>query len=139
MTAREEFPFIHRLRVRWHETDLQGIVFFANYLAYFDIAMTEYFRELGFPYPEGLVEHGADLFIVKTSAEYHGSARFDDVLDVCVRPGRIGRSSLPLLFEIHRGEELLVSGEMIYVNAEPESRQNRPLPESLKAALQQPG
>lgn len=133
--AREDFTFCHRVRVRWTETDLQGVVFFGHYLTYFDLGMTEYFRAIGFPYPDGLLEHGADFFVVKTQAEYRGSARFDEEIDICARPGRVGRSSLQMLFEIYREDELLVHGEIVYVNAEPESRRARPLPSTLREAL----
>ena len=59
--ARSDFRFTHSLRVRWSEVDRQGIVFNGNYLNYFDVAMGEYWRALGFPYPAGLAPfHGVD-------------------------------------------------------------------------------
>ena len=58
--ARTEFRFAHRMRVRWAEVDKQGIVFNGHYLMYFDVAITEYYRALGYPYPEGLAQHGTD-------------------------------------------------------------------------------
>ncbi len=60
--ARQEFRFVYRLRVRWAEVDRQGIVFNGHYLTYFDVGITEYYRALGFPYPDGLAEHGTDLY-----------------------------------------------------------------------------
>ncbi|WP_258867994.1 thioesterase family protein [Alkalilimnicola ehrlichii] len=69
--AREDFRFLHPLRVRWVEVDAQGIVFNGHYLTYFDIAATEYFREIGIPYPSRLEEIGADLFVVHSAIDYH--------------------------------------------------------------------
>ncbi len=92
--ARGDFTFCHPLRVRWAEVDRQGIVFNGNYLHYFDVGITEYWRAIGCPYPDGLVGQGSDLFVKKATVEYHAPAGYDDVLDVCVRVARIGRSSL---------------------------------------------
>ena len=57
--AKQDFNFFHRLRVRWAEVDRQDIVFNGHYLTYFDLAMTEYLRAMGFPYPAGLLTRAA--------------------------------------------------------------------------------
>lgn len=133
--AREDFVFSQRIRVRWAEVDRQNIVFNGNYLLYFDVAMTEYLRAVGFPYPQGLLDAGSDLFVKKATLEYHGSAHYDDDIDCCVRVARIGRSSMQFLLEIYRGSELLVTGENIYVNADPHSKQAAPVPNGLREAI----
>jgi acyl-CoA thioester hydrolase len=133
--ARTDFSFSHSLRVRWAEVDRQGIVFNGHYLTYFDVGITEYWRAIGCPYPDGLLAHGSDMFVKKASIEYHASAQYDDVLDVLVRAARIGRSSLHFLLEIHRGEVHLIDGEIIYVNADPVSKQAAPVPAFLRAAI----
>ena len=133
--AAGEFTFSHSLRVRWAEVDRQGIVFNGHYLMYFDVAITEYWRALGYPYPDGLLQHGTDLYVKKASIEYHASAQYDDVLNVMVRVARIGRSSLQFLIEIHRGAEHLISGEVLYVNADPTTRKSQSVPEFLRQAI----
>ena len=134
--AREQFTFCHTLRVRWAEVDKQGIVFNGNYFLYFDVAITEYWRAIGFNYPDGIVKaFGTDLYAVKATAEYHGSAEFDDFLDIHGRSARLGRSSIQFLLEIWRGEEHLVSGELIYVNADPSTNKSVPLPELLRQKI----
>ena len=133
--AADEFTFSHSLRVRWAEVDRQGIVFNGHYLMYFDVAITEYWRALGYPYPDGLLQHGTDLYVKKASIEYHASAQYDDVLNVMVRVARIGRSSLQFLIEIHRGAEHLISGEVLYVNADPTTRKSQSVPEFLRQAI----
>jgi acyl-CoA thioester hydrolase len=133
--ARSDFSFSHPLRVRWAEVDRQGIVFNGHYLTYFDVGITEYWRAIGYPYPDALAEQGSDTFAVKATIEYNAPARYDDLLDVLVRVGRIGRTSLQFLVEIHRGEAQLISGELIYVNADAGTRKPVPVPGFLREAI----
>ncbi|HVY06881.1 MAG TPA: thioesterase family protein [Burkholderiales bacterium] len=133
--AREDFRFIHRLRVRWAEVDRQGIVFNGHYLTYFDVGVTEYYRALGYPYPDGLAQHGTDLYVRKAEVEYHASAVYDDEIDVCVRVARLGRSSFDFRIEIRRADELLIEGKLVYVNADPVARKSSPLPGFLREAI----
>jgi acyl-CoA thioester hydrolase len=134
--ARPDFRFAHPLRVRWAEVDRQDIVFNAHYLMYFDVAITEYWRAAGIRYPDELLAAGGDLFVVKATLEYHGSARFDDEIEVAVRTRKIGRTSMTFALEIHRGGEHLISGEVVYVNAHPQARSPVPVPDGLRAALE---
>ena len=132
---KQDFAFSHRLRVRWAEVDRQDIVFNGHYLTYFDLAMTEYLRAMGFPYPAGLLDAGSDLFVVKAIVEYKSSAHYDEEIDIYCRVARIGHSSLQFLFEIHRGDDLLVGGENIYVNADPKTKQSASVPDVLRDAI----
>lgn len=134
--TRGDFTFIHSLRVRWAEVDRQNVVFNGHYFLYFDVAIAEYWRAIGFHYPEDLVERfGTDIYAVKASAEYHGSATYDDLIDVACRAARIGRSSLQFVFGIWRGAEHLTSGELVYVNADPGTRKSAPWPDPLRQAI----
>ena len=135
MEDRAEFTFSHRLRVRWAEVDRQGIVFNGHYLTYFDVGMTEYLRAIGIPYPDGLLEYDGDLFLVKATVEYKSPALYDDELDCHVRIGRIGSSSLQFLFALYRGDDLLVTGENIYVNAHPVTRRPASVHQAVRAAV----
>jgi len=132
---RSQFTLFHTLRVRWAEVDRQGIVFNAHYLTYFDVAITEYWRAIGYPYPEALLAIGADTFVVKATVEYHAPARYDDVLDIGVRVARVGRTSMQFQLEIHHADEHLISGEIIYVTADPDSRRPLPVPQPLRDAI----
>jgi acyl-CoA thioester hydrolase len=133
--TRSAFRMAHPIRVRWAEVDPQGIVFNPNYLMYFDVAVTEYWRTIGCVYPQGFVEHGVDTFVVKATLEYHAPARFDDLVDVLVRVARIGRSSMRVLFEVCRGDDNLVSGELVYVVADVQTRTPTPVPGFLREAI----
>ncbi len=132
---RSDFAFSHPLRVRWAEVDRQGIVFNGHYLTYFDVGITEYWRAIGYPYPGALLEQGNDTFAVKATIEYKAPAQYDDLLDVMVRVGRIGRTSLQFVLQIDRGETQLVSGELIYVNADADTRKPAPVPVFLREAI----
>jgi YbgC/YbaW family acyl-CoA thioester hydrolase len=127
-----------RLRVRWAEVDMQKIVFNGHYLTYIDTAVADYWREIGLPYPQGYVErYGADLFLRKATVEYLGSARYDDLLEVYSRVGKLGRSSMTFQFEIHREGQggPLVSAELVYVNADPSAMKATALPDDLRQRI----
>lgn len=135
-TKRSEFRFFDRLRVRWAEIDAQKIVFNAHYLMYFDTAVAGYWRALALPYAESMESLGGDLYVRKASVEYHGSARYDDRLDVGMRCARIGNSSIQFLGGVFRADELLVEGELIYVFADPHTQTSRPVPAALRDVLE---
>ena len=117
---RTDFVCAPTLRVRWAEVDMQKIVFNGHYLTYIDTAIAEYWREIGLPYPHGYVErYGSDIFLRKATVEYLGSARYDDELAVCCRVAKLGRSSMTFHFEIYRAADLLISAELVHVNADP--------------------
>ena len=77
MIKRDAFRLREQLRVRWAETDLQGIVFNGHYLTYFDVAITEYWRAIGLPYPAAFAGIGVDVFAGKSTVEYLAPARYD--------------------------------------------------------------
>ena len=136
MTQRSEFRHFERLRVRWAEVDMQNIVFNGHYLMYFDTAVAGYWRAMALPYADTMAYLGGDLFVRKASCEYEASARYDDLLDVGIRTQRIGNSSLVVAGGVFRGDELLVSGELVYVWADPKTQTSQPVPQQLRDVLQ---
>ena len=132
---RQDFRFFHPLRVRWVEVDMQKIVFNAHYLMYFDTAISDYWRALALPYEEAMHALGGDLYVRKASVEYHGSARFDDRLDVALRCSRVGNSSILFTGAIFRGDELLITAELVYVFADPATQTSKPVPDALRNIL----
>ncbi len=132
---RNDFRFRERLRVRWAEIDAQKIVFNGHYLMYFDTAVAGYWRALALPYAQTMESFGGDLYVRKATLEYHGSALYDDLLDVGLRCARIGNSSLVFSAAVFRQEELLVSGELVYVFADPSSQTSRPVPPELRKTM----
>src|ERR1044071_4454164 len=99
--VKNDFRFYHSLRVRFADTDMQSIVFNGNYLTYYDVAWTEYFRAMGLLWKD-MVASGVDTVLARTTIEYKAPARFDEMLDIYVRVARIGNTSLGFEFEIYR-------------------------------------
>ena len=133
--TRQQFRFSHRLRVRWAEVDMQKIVFNAHYLMYFDTAVSDYWRALALPYEATFVALQGDLYVKKATLEFHASARLDDQLEVALKCERIGNASMLFTGAIFRGEEHLISCELVYVFADPVSQTSRPVPASLRDIL----
>ena len=132
---RQDFRFFHRLRVRWAEVDMQKIVFNAHYLMYIDTAVSDYWRALALPYEEAFAQLGGELYVKKASVEFHASARLDDALDIGMRCERVGTSSMLFRAGIFRGDQLLITGELVYVFADPASQTARPVPQALRDIL----
>jgi len=131
--SRSQFNYFFSFRVRYSEVDAQGIVFNAHYLTYFDSAMTEYLRHIGHDYQKEVERSNEDFHTVKTLVEYIKPILFDQIIDVCIRVEKIGRSSLTFLLEIyHQNEEdLLASGEVIWVNADQKTHKSTKLSDDL--------
>ena len=105
-------PFRHRLRIYWEDTDAGGVVFYANYLKFFERARTEWLRSLGVG-QQALKEHSGTIFIVAdTRVRYLRPARLDDEIDVSVRLADAGRASLVVEQGAWRGPELLAEGQI---------------------------
>jgi acyl-CoA thioester hydrolase len=136
MMDRDAFHVRERLRVRWAETDLQGIVFNGHYLTYFDVAITEYWRAIGMPYPAAFAGTGVDLFAVKSTVEYLAPARYDDWIEVGCRAARLGRSSIVFALAIWRDAALITRGEVVYACADPVARESIPIPTPLRSAIE---
>ena len=132
---RQDFRFFHRLRVRWAEVDMQKIVFNAHYLMYFDTAVADYWRALALPYEEAMHLLHGDLYVKKATVEFHASARYEDQLDVGMKCARIGNSSIQFLGAIFRGEQLLITCELVYVFADPATQTSRPVPAKLREVM----
>ena len=135
LPTRADFRFVHRLRVRWAEVDMQKIVFNAHYLMYFDTAVADYWRALALPYEEAMHQLGGDLYVKKATVEFHASARMDDRLDVGLRCARVGNSSMLFEGAIFRAGQLLITCELLYVFADPATQTSRPVPPALRAIL----
>lgn len=137
--SKAQFTFSHRLRVRWAEADMQGVVFNANYMLYFDVAITEYWRELGTKMPSLHDVFLIHSYVVKSTIEFHAPARFDEEIDIHVRTSRLGSSSMKVAFEIHRdkkagGTDHLISGESVYVFAPGEK--SAPIPAEVRSLIE---
>jgi acyl-CoA thioester hydrolase len=87
-------PFRFPLRVYWEDTDAGGVVFYANYLKFFERARTEWLRSLGHQQERLRVETGVVFVVTDTAVRYVRPARLDDLLEVTVRVELAGRAQL---------------------------------------------
>ncbi len=135
--ARADYQFFHRFRIRYSEIDGQGIVFNAHYLTFFDTAITEYMRTLPYDYKAETAKSGIDYHTVRTLVEYTAPAFFDEEIDVCVKVGRIGRSSIRFDFEVHGrdAEDLRTTGEVVWVYTDQKSHTTQPVDHRLAALM----
>jgi acyl-CoA thioester hydrolase len=128
-------PFVHRLRVRFHECDPQGVVFYAHYFAYVDVALTEMWREAFGSYGD-VIAAGTDVVVVQAASTFRASARFDDDLDVELRIERLGTTSMAMTTAIRRDDELLVDGRIVHVFVDAATMGKKAIPDHMRAALE---
>ncbi|MFY9558520.1 MAG: thioesterase family protein [Blastocatellia bacterium] len=134
--VKSDFIFHQDIRVRFADTDLQGIVFNGNYLTYYDVAWTEYFRAVGYEWKD-LLALGVDTVLARTTMEFKSPARFDEILQVHVRVSKIGTTSLTFEFEIYReGEDRLIGSALsLYVCVDPQTLKSTPVPDRLRQRI----
>jgi acyl-CoA thioester hydrolase len=99
-------PFVHRQRVRFGETDMQGVVYYANYLLFAEVGRVAYLRALGIKYGRDLIDRGVDFTIGEASVRYQAPLRFDDEYDIRVRVGEIRGSSWAFEYVFDRTDGL---------------------------------
>lgn len=130
-TADFRFP----LRVYWEDTDAGGVVFYANYLKYFERARTEWLRALGVG-QEALRREQQTMFVVsETSLRYLRPARLDDWLEVSVAVTEQGRASLVVAQACWRGTALLAEGSIRIGCVDSGTFRPRRIPNSLLERL----
>ncbi len=124
-------------RVRWGDVDAAGIIFYGAYIRFFEFAETELFRAAGLPY--GVMFEELDVWLprVHLECDFHRAAKLDDLLEVSVFVGRIGRSSLRLNFEVRRhGEsDLVATAHFVLVTVRRSTFETVMIPEQLRQRL----
>ena len=110
-----------RVRVRYAETDQMGVVYYANYLVWFEVGRTELLRTLGWSYRE-MEDAGVGLPVIEASCAYHRPARYDDELEIRTRGTLLSAVRMQFDYDIVRppGDELIVRGRTLHaaVNAQ---------------------
>jgi acyl-CoA thioester hydrolase len=126
-------PFRHRLRVRYNECDPQGVVFNANYLTYFDITITELWRELG-GY-ETMVGNGVDIVVAEARVRFLGPLRFDEEFEVQALIGRLGNTSITTNLSVVKNEQPVAEGELRHVFIDTSKGGIVPIPDPVRSGL----
>jgi acyl-CoA thioester hydrolase len=127
--------FRNTLRVRYQECDPQGVVYFARYPEYYDITLTELWRQRLGGY-QAMVDSGADMVVAEQSLRYLAPARFDELIDVELDVTHLGTTSMSWAYTISRAGELLVEGAIRHVCIDPQTKAKRPIPDAVRAALE---
>lgn len=99
--------FTWNVRVYYEDTDAGGIVYYANYLKFFERARTEWLRAIGVDQHALLQQHDAMFVVKNVTAEYHAPAKLDDVLKLTLSIEKLGRASLQFVQQAWSGEQLL--------------------------------
>jgi acyl-CoA thioester hydrolase len=129
------------VRVRYAETDQMGIVYYANYLVWFEIGRVELLRSLGLAYSQLEKDHQCILPVVEASCRYRSPARYDDRILIETRPSLLRGSVIKFAYRIYReasepGEkrQLLAEGETVHVVCD-DQLNKKTLPSEHEAAL----
>ena len=132
-----DFPFAHRQRVRFGETDLQGVVYYANYLVFAEVGRVAYLRELGIVYARDLLDQGVDFTIGEARLRYHAPLRFDDEYDIKVRVGGMRHSSWTFEYAIDRADGAhCVDASTIQVMLDRKTGRPTRIPDALRQVLE---
>jgi acyl-CoA thioester hydrolase len=129
------FSFSHPVRIYWEDTDAGGVVFYANYLKFFERARTEWLRALGFGQQQMRDEQGLMFIVTDTQVRYLHPARLDDQLTVTVKLAAAARATLTLAQAALRGATLLADSRITLACVEAGSFRPKRLPKSILDAL----
>jgi acyl-CoA thioester hydrolase len=114
-------PIVTETRVRYAETDQMGVVYYANYLVWFELGRVEFMRSLGFDYKQMEMEDGCILPVVEANCRYRAPARYDDVILIEACPIVLRGSMLKFAYRILRASTpqepqlLLAEGETVHI------------------------
>jgi acyl-CoA thioester hydrolase len=134
-------PVTTDVRVRYAETDQMGIVYYANYLVWFEIGRVELLRSLGLAYSQLEIDHQCILPVVEARCRYRSPARYDDQILIETRPALLRNSVIKFAYQIYRKpnqnekeRKLLAEGETVHVVCD-DQLNKKPLPAHYAAAL----
>jgi len=123
------------VRVYYEDTDVGGVVYYANYLRFAERARTEMLRAAGFHHAQNFTETGIGFVVAKAHIEYRVPAHIDDLLTVRTEVERIGGASLDLRQDVYRGETLLAEMKITIVSVDRAGKAVK-LPEGLRQIFQ---
>ena len=119
-----------QIRVIYGDTDQMGVVYYANYLRYFEASRNEFIRAKGLLYRDFELELRLMLPVVEAGVHYHKPARYDDLLTVEIALTQVRRASARFAYRIVRDGEVLATGHTVHACVDPEGRVQR-MPKEL--------
>jgi acyl-CoA thioester hydrolase len=127
--------FTTTVRIYYEDTDAGGIVYYANYLKFFERARTEWLRALGIHQQRLLEEEGAAFVVRSASVDYLAAARLDDELSLRLQVGKLGRASVQFDQQAWRGDTLLVTAQVKVGCVDAASMRPRAVPDFATAKM----
>ena len=126
----------HQIRIRYAETDNMGVVYYANYLTFFEVGRVEYLRSVGSDY-KALEDSGLVAAVTEALVRYTAPARFDDVLTICTRLGELGKVRIRFEYQIWRESDstLVASGYTEHALLERGTLRPVRLPEAIRDGI----
>jgi len=112
---------VTELRVRYAETDQMGVVYYANYLVWFELGRVEFMRSLGFDYKQMEIEDGCILPVIEATCRYKAPARYDDIILIDAWPVLLRGSLLKFAYRVIRAstarelQQVLAEGETVHI------------------------
>jgi len=128
-------PFTWTVRVYYEDTDTGGVVYYANYLKFFERARTEWLRAAGFGQQALAVDQGLQFVVARIECDYKRPARLDDLIDLDVRVIQAGRVSVVFEQTARRGDEVLATARVRAGCVDTRTLAPRPMPASMLQAM----
>ena len=122
------------LRVRYKETDQMGVVYYSNYLVFFEVARAELLRSVGHTYRVIEEEMLLRLMVLEVKCRYRSPARYDDLLDIACSVIDLGSSSITFSYKVMRDKVLLTEAETVHVFTDTKGKPKR-MPQILREVL----
>lgn len=136
MNTTNSSPFNWPLRVYIEDTDMGGVVFYANYLKFFERARTEWLRKVDVSQSSLIDEFDTIFVVANVTVDYRLSAKLDDEIVIKSTVERMGRASLVFVQEAWRGTQLLAAGKVSVACVNAASFRPKPIPEPIRIKLQ---
>lgn len=135
MPQRTDYPHLHPITTRWHDNDVYGHINNVTYYGFFDTAVNTYLIEIG-----GLDIHGGEVvgFVVSSACDYFASIAFPDRIEIGLRVGKLGNSSVQYELAVFKAgeEEACAAGRFVHVFVDRTSNLPVTIPDRLRAALE---
>jgi acyl-CoA thioester hydrolase len=127
-------PSVTHVRVRYQETDTMSVVYYGNYLTYFEVGRVEYLRQRGLPMSQ--VDRQVRLPVVEARVKYLKPARLDDLLEVTTRVSERKRASFRFAYRIrNEADEVVATGTTLHACLDPATSAMIPIPDWLRAVM----
>lgn len=121
------------VRVRYAETDQMGVVYYANFFVWFEVARVELMRQLGFSYKQMEIEDDSFVVVAKASCTYKRSAKFDDVIRIRTHVSDSRKRTITFTYEVFKdgADAVIATGETLHVICDKNGRP-KSLPEKYR-------